>query len=202
MLGQQKMMTGADGIARVFQMPWARRFVAGPPEAVAISDLLHRGSAGAPRPTDALAAGPGGGGDRPVVGRPAISTASDLTRTKVRPYRRICRALFGWLFETCCQMVYRSALHPPSPRKPSRKVPAVPRACIKQEFGARKPLAATLPTDWGRAAAELLALGAQETAAKEWAETKQTGTEQQQRRRLGGRDDGGAYLSLANCYFG
>ena len=51
---------------------------------VAISDLLHRGSAGAPRPTDALAAGPGGGGNRPVVGSPTIPTASNLTRTKLR----------------------------------------------------------------------------------------------------------------------
>jgi hypothetical protein len=41
------------------------------------------------------------------------------------------------------------------------------------------------------------ALGAQETAAKEWAETKQTSTEQEQRRRLGGRDDGGAYNTPA-----
>ena len=117
---------------------------------VAISDLLHRGSAGAPRPTDALAAGPGGGGDRPVVGRTAIPTASDLTRTKVRdlidgfaePFLDgSSKPVARWFTDPHCT--------PPSPRKPSRKVPAVPRACIKQEFGARKPLAATLPTDWG-----------------------------------------------------
>jgi len=46
----------------------------GPPEAAAISDLLHGRSAGASCSTDALAAGPGGGGDRPVVGSPAIPT--------------------------------------------------------------------------------------------------------------------------------
>jgi len=57
-----------------------RRFIDGPPEATAISDLLHSGSAGVSRATDALAAGQGEG-DRPVVGNPAIPTASNLTRT-------------------------------------------------------------------------------------------------------------------------
>ena len=41
------------------------------------------------------------------------------------------------------------ALHLPAQRNPNRKVLTVPRACIKQQFGAREPAAATLPTDWG-----------------------------------------------------
>ena len=89
-----------------------RRFIAGPPEAAAISDLLHGRSAGTSRPTDALAAGPGDGGDRPVVGSPAIPSASDLTRTSV------CELIDGFAepllegsSENCCPMVYRSALH-------------------------------------------------------------------------------------------
>jgi hypothetical protein len=45
------------------------------------------------------------------------------------------------------------------------------------------------------------ALGAHETAAKEWAETKQTSTEQEQRRRLWGRGDGGYYTPAGDCEF-
>src|SRR5207245_555632 len=107
-------------VAEAFRV--TRRFIAGPPEAAAISDLLHGRSAGASCSTDALAAGPGGGGDRPVVGSPAIPTASDLTRTAVRELiDGFAEPLLEGSSKNCCPMVYRSALHPallaqPQPR--------------------------------------------------------------------------------------
>src|SRR5467141_2454693 len=127
-----------------------RRFIAGPPEAAAISDLLHGRSAGTSRPTDALAAGTGGGGDRPVVGSPAIPTASDLTRTSVRELiDGFAEPLLEGSSENCCPMVYRSALHPAVLAQPQPKGSGSPRAHNKPEFGPGAPVAATLRTDWG-----------------------------------------------------
>jgi hypothetical protein len=85
--GQRRLVTAGGDLLQCADGPEAfgvaRRFIACPPEATAISDLLHGGSAGASRPTDELAAGQGGGRDRPVVGSPAIPTFSYLTRTQV-----------------------------------------------------------------------------------------------------------------------
>src|SRR6266403_6335337 len=115
--GQRRLAAAGGDLLQRADGPEAfgvtRRFIAGPPEAAAISDLLHGRSAGTSRPTDALAAGPGDGGDRPVVGSPAIPTASDLTRTSVRELiDGFAEPLLEGSLENCCPMVYRSALHP------------------------------------------------------------------------------------------
>src|SRR6266404_523465 len=152
--GQRRLAAAGGDLLQRADGPEAfgvtRRFIAGPPEAAAISDLLHGRSAGTSRPTDALAAGTGDGGDRPVVGSPAIPTASDLTRTSVRELiDGFTEPLLEGSSENCCPMVYRSALHPAVLAQRQPKGSGSPGAHNKPEFGPGAPVAATLRTDWG-----------------------------------------------------
>ena len=82
-----------------------------------------------------------------MVGSPAIATASNLTRTKVRElidgfaepfWMARWKTVARWFIDRRFQLAYLN-----------EEALVVPRACDKPEFGPCALVAATLLTDWG-----------------------------------------------------